>query len=185
MTWHDIHRNFGYHGKLLKIRLLPVRVYLRVLFAQSVSRWSTRACWIPLFSSICHDKCERLRISRIKNDLSVIMVHASRQLRRRDRLKDHTSITAIRITRPRGRRVIHLCGINQGISPTSLFPRVLLCGHGTPRGTRRRASRLRCGPLTSSYAPDLLSLSSSFSPLPLSRFSSAHTGAAALVWRSV
>lgn len=40
------------------------------------------------------------------------------------------------------------------------FLRKLLCGHGTPRGSRRRVRvDTRRGPLTSSYAPDLLSLS--------------------------
>ena len=113
------------------------------------------------------DKLERLRVSRIENGLSVIITYVSRQLKR---LKDHTSIMAIRVTRPRGKRIIHLYGINQerDLVHLSFSTSASLRSRDTPGYPEKSQSATRCGPLTSSYAPDLLSLLSLSLPLSLS-----------------
>ncbi|KYN14020.1 hypothetical protein ALC57_13776 [Trachymyrmex cornetzi] len=71
-------------------------------------------------------------------------------LKRHGCLKDHTSIMAIGVTRPRGKRVIHLYGINHLSFSTSASLRSRDTP-GYPEKSQSAATRC-CGPLTRVYS---------------------------------
>lgn len=106
------------------------------------------------------------------------MAYASRQLRLmrlpRGAYVDHQ---ATRITRE-GESFVYVVLIKRSRPPLSFSASAPLRSRDTPGYPEKSQPATRCGPLTSSYAPDLLSLSSSFSLSPI-RGSPRRTGAAA------
>lgn len=147
-----------------------------VLFVNSSTKHASLLILLS-FLSISHANVQR--VSHIENFLywfSVIMAYALQQLRCCDCVEERTSITATRITWE-GESFVYTVLIKRSRPPLSFSASAPLRSRDTPGYPEKSQPATRCGPLTSSYAPDLLSLSSSFSLSPIR--GSRRTGAAA------